>query len=355
MIRFGIVGAGWRAEFFLRVAAARPDLFEVTGVTSRNQDRSARLTQQFGVRVFPNIDDLLGNGKPLFIVSSVPCKVNPDIIRQAVDHDVPVLSETPPAASLDELLELWSMLGPSARVQVAEQYAFQPHHAARLAFAHSGKLGTVSQAQVSAAHGYHGISLIRKFLAVTFEPATVTATSFTSPILKGPGRNGPPETETVGDSGQLIAQFSFGDRLGILDFTGDQYFSYIRGQRLLVRGDRGEIIDHQAVYLQDFLTPIRVTFLRHNAGPEGNLEGNYLKGIQAGEQWVYRNPLAPAALADDDIAVGTCLRKMAEYADGGPSFYSLAEACQDQYLALLSGQAQDENRTIQAETQPWSA
>ncbi len=28
-IRFGVVGAGWRAEFFTRVAGAAPDVFAV--------------------------------------------------------------------------------------------------------------------------------------------------------------------------------------------------------------------------------------------------------------------------------------------------------------------------------------
>ena len=30
--------------------------------------------------------------------------------------------------------------------------------------------------------------------------------------------------------------------------------SYIRGQRLLVRGERGEIVDQRAIYLQDVTT-----------------------------------------------------------------------------------------------------
>lgn len=42
------------------------------------------------------------------------------------------------------------------RVQVAEQYLYQPMHAARIAFVKTGKLGDVSQVQVWAAHGCHG-------------------------------------------------------------------------------------------------------------------------------------------------------------------------------------------------------
>ena len=250
--------------------------------------------------------------------------------------------------------QLWALQEQGARIQVAEQYWRQPHHAARLAFAHSGRLGRISQVQVSAAHGYHGISLIRRFLGIAGEPATVTARRFTSPIVQGPTRQGPPQAEKLTDSHQLLASFDFGDRLGILDFTGDQYFSWFRGQRLLVRGERGEIIDDQAVYLQDYLTPIHVTFTRHSAGPEGNLEGNYLKGIQAGEQWWYRNPALPAELTDDEIAVADLLLRMAAYVRGGDPVYSLAEACQDRYLDILAAHAAESGQPAHSQPQPWS-
>ena len=77
-----------------------------------------------------------------------------------------------------------------AQVQVAERcpVSLQPFHAAQLALARSGNLGKISQAQVSAAHGYHGISLIRKFLNAGQENATIRAFKFRSPLVDGPDR-----------------------------------------------------------------------------------------------------------------------------------------------------------------------
>ena len=49
--------------------------------------------------------------------------------------------------------------------------------------------------------------------------------SFTSPIVQGPDRQGPPGKENVIDAHQVFAFFDFGDRLGLIDFTGEQYFS----------------------------------------------------------------------------------------------------------------------------------
>ena len=354
MVRFGIVGAGWRVNWFLRAARALPDKLQVTGLAARRPQRAFDLAAEYGVNIYRSPSEMIAAESPDFVVVSVSWPANPPIIRHLVELGIPVLSETPPATTVEEMTELWALQEQGARIQVAEQYWRQPHHAARLAFAHSGRLGHISQVQLSACHGYHGISLIRRFLGIGAEPVTVTARRFTSPIMQGPTRQGPPRKEEVTDSVQLLAAFDFGDRLGILDFTPDQYFSWVRGQRLLVRGERGEIIDDKAAYLQDFRTPIQITFSRHSAGPEGNLEGNYLKGIQAGEQWWYRNPTLPAELSDDEIAVADLLLRMADYAHGGDSVYSLAEACQDRYLDILAARAAETGQPVRSQPQPWS-
>lgn len=73
-----------------------------------------------------------------------------------------------------------------------------------------------------------------------------------------------------------------------------------------------------------------------------------------GEQWVYQNPFVPARLSDDEIAVATCLQKMASFVKGGPSFYSLSEACQDHYLGMLIEEAIKTGETVFAVRQPWT-
>jgi predicted dehydrogenase len=275
------------------------------------------------------------------------------MVRALADQGVPALAETPPAPDLEGLVALHELTERGAKVQVAEQYQFQPLHAARLALARSGVLGTVTQAQVSAAHGYHGTSLIRGLLDVRFEPCMIRARQFVSPLVAGPGRNGPPAEHKVVESRQVIAQLDFGDRLGVYDFTGDQYFSWVRSPRVLVRGERGEINNHRVSYLQDYLTPVYFDLKRVDAGQAGNLEGYYHAGILAGGEWVYRNPYAPGRLTDDEIAVATCLDKMAAYAAGGPGFYGLPEASQDHYLGLLIDRAVQTGEAVATEAQPW--
>lgn len=355
MINFGLVGTGWRAEFFLRIARACPEQFSVAGLVGRNREKTAALARRFAVPAFDSVRDLAEKGRPLFVVSSVSWDANPGILTGLTELGLPVLSETPPAATVEEMAALCKLTARGAKIQVAEQYVLQPHHAARLAFLASGKIGRPSQAQVSVAHGYHGISLIRKFLGVGFENARITARNYRSPLVEGPGRGGPPVQEQIVESEQMMAQLDFGDRMGVFDFTGRQYFADIRDPRILVRGERGELNNDAAVYLKDFRTPIRIAFLRHSAGEHGNLAGQYLRGIQAGDEWVYQNPVAPARLFDDEIAMATCLIRMAEYARGGAEFYPLAEACQDRYLDLMMQQAAEQGREVQTETQAWAA
>jgi hypothetical protein len=45
---------------------------------------------------------------------------------------------------------------------------------------------------------------------------------------------------------------------------------------------------------------------------------------------------------------------MAEYVEGGPSFYSLAEAVQDHYLGMMIEEAAETGMPILAEPHVWS-
>ena len=351
--RFAIVGVGWRAEFYLRIARALPQRFELGAAVVRDAAKGKAVERRWGIETFRTVDDLLRQYRPQFVVTCVPWEANPSVIEDLAASDVPILSETPPAADLPRLRDLWALSQQGARVQVAEQYIHQPHHAARLAFVQSGKLGIVTQAQVSACHGYHGVSLIRHYLGVGLKPVSIRARTFQAPLIEGPGRDGPPRQERLKESSQTIAWLDFGDKLGVYDFSGDQYFSWVRNERLLVRGERGEIIDQRANYLLHFDQPVEVAFRRINAGEDGNLEGHHLKGILAGEWWAYRNPFIPARLTDDELAIATCLSKMAEYLEGGAPVYSLAEACHDRYLDILIAKAAECGQIVESQPQPW--
>jgi predicted dehydrogenase len=356
MISFGIVGGGWRAEFYIRIAKALPESFHIHSMLVRDEGKGQAIEKKWGIRTVRTMQEFTAEAASLsFAVVSVPRTVAPQMIRELAEKQIPVLAETPPASDLAALTELYLSLPRDAKVQVAEQYLFQPMHAARIQMARSGKLGEVTHAQVSAAHDYHGISLIRQLLGVGFEPAAISGQQFESTIMQGPSRQGDPHEERIVQSVQRIATFRFGDKLAVYDFTGDQYFSWIRRSRMLVRGSKGELVDCEVSYLKDYATPVHTELRRVDTGHHGNLEGYYHRGVMAEGEWLYQNPAAPARLSDDEIAIATCLLKMGDYASGsGSSFYSLAEASQDHYLALLMGTAVETGQTVHTEKQAWS-
>ncbi len=353
-IRFGIIGGGWRAEFFIRVAQALPERFTLTRVLVRDPAKAQAFAQRLHVSTCGTIDELLAGEPCDFVVVSVPCVVHPQLLTELTQRGIAVLCETPAARDVPEMEQVFALTQRGGRIQIAEQLHLRPMHAARIALARSGRLGTVQQAQVAVAHGYHGISLIRRLLGLMFEDAVITARRVKSTLLAGPGRQGPPTEEKIEPVLQEMAWLDFGDRFATFDFAGPQYFSYVRGVRMLVQGDRGEICNYDLSYLHDFRTPIRTTLRREAAGENDNLEGCYFKGITAGEQWVYRNPFIPARLSDDEIAVASSLQKMHEFVQGGPEFYSVAEACQDNYLARLITQAAKAQESITTTRQVWA-
>ncbi|MBD2843938.1 Gfo/Idh/MocA family oxidoreductase [Paenibacillus sp. IB182496] len=353
---FSIVGgAGFRAQYFLRIAQALPERFRVGGMVVRDPAKGEAMEAQWGVKTYRTLERLLAAEQPEFVVLSVPPAASYAYMQELAQRGVPVLTETPPASDLDGLLQVHETLARSgARIQVAEQYPLYPAQAARQAVIDSGRLGRVSEVTVSISHLYHAVSLMRSTLGVRFENVTIRGMRFQSEWVAGPGRSGPPTEDRIVPCARDLAWLDFGDRLGIYDFTGGQHRSWTRSNSICIRGLRGEIFDQRIRLQGASCTELQLDLKRVNKGEYENAEGYFLKGFLVGEQWLYENPYAPARLYDDEIAIATCLGRMAAYAAGGPSFYGLPEASQDQYIGLLIEQAVQTGETIRSTRQPWA-
>ncbi len=346
-VPFALAGWGWRARQFAEIARLLPGWFRLTAILRRTPD---------GAEPAPVVRSLaeLRADPPAFLVVAVPRATAPDLVRACAAADLPVLLETPPAADLDALRALWRDLAGRARVQVAEQYPAQPFHAALRTLIDTGLLGAVHHVQASIAHDYHGIAVIRHLLGVGRGPVRVRALEVDSPVIAGPGRSGPPTSESRRVSRQMLGLFDFGEgRSGVLDFVGDQYMSWIRGTRLLVRGERGEAADDRVSWLQDFRTPARGTITRHDGGQRTDLQGLAHQGYALGERWLYRNPFWPAPLPDDFIAMASALSGMGGYVSSGRDSYPLADGCHDHAVALEMARAAREGREIEIRGEPW--
>ena len=162
-LRYLIVGSGWRSLFYLRIAKALPERFEVCAMLCRSKEKAENVRREHGVLTSTSVEDCM-EMKPDFVVVAVSKPSIFSISRFWMEAGFPVLCETPPSLELSGLNELWRLRTENGyKIQVAEQYLNYPSIACRLGVAESGVLGEPSFFRLSLAHGYHGASLIRRF------------------------------------------------------------------------------------------------------------------------------------------------------------------------------------------------
>lgn len=354
---FGIIGAGWRSRFFITVAKQMPEQFGITGVLMRDEQKAAAFSAETGVKAFTSFEQFIA-ASPEFVVVALPRSVTPEYLQLLMKLGMPVLCETPPAWSLEELEQLWRTAEAfQSRVQVAEQYFARPMIAAQLRAVELGLLGEVSFVEQSVCHGYHGINLIRRFLNAGFEECEISGQRFSIPATRTCTRAGdlPPEQYEVHDAMRDLCTFSFGGgKTGVYDFSGEQYRSFIRHSRIQVLGRRGEIIDDKVYWLSEEGIPASGELTRMDLGVRYNIDGYCNRSVMLGERELYKNPFMPARMGDDEIAIAYCLKNMGQYAQGAAEpFYPLREALQDTYLALRMDKALETGERVHAGRQIW--
>jgi predicted dehydrogenase len=352
--RFGLVGTGWRGEFFARLARLMPDRLELAGAVVRHPAKADEVARRWGVPVLPSPAELMRRQRPEFVISSVPRGANEAVVCELVDAGAHVLAETPPAPDLAALRRLWGRVGALGRVQVAEQYPLLPGHAARQALVRRGVIGRPGSVQVSSTHGYHAVALMRSLLGVGFGPVGVSATRFTAPLVDPLNRSGWTDDARPKLAGTVLATLDFGSASGLYDFTDNQWHNQLRLRRILIRGSHGEISDDAVVHLSAPRTIVKSALRRSQLGYDLNLDGYDTEHIAFEGEVVWRNPFLGLRLMDEEIAIATMLIATGRWArDGGPPPYPLAHACQDHLVALAIDEAVASGRPVTTDAEPW--
>ncbi|MCC2319612.1 Gfo/Idh/MocA family protein [Cellulomonas xiejunii] len=363
--RFGVVGSGWRAEFFVRVARLMPDRFRCVGVVTRTAERGAWVEAHWGVPTVRTVEELVtgalpGAGaapdRPEVVVVATPWPVTPDVVREVVDAAVPVLAETPPAPDVAGLRALWSDVGATGLVQVAEHSPSMPAHRARRAVVAAGTIGEPTSVQISSTHLYHAVGLGRYLLGVGRGPVTVRAQAFTAPLLEPVGRDGWTGATSPEPVRSILATLDLGDGRTILyDFTDNQWYNPLRTNRVVVRGSHGEIVDDAVTRWVDERTVLTSSIVRRQAGIEQNLDGFDLEHLSVDGRVLYRNPFAGARLADDDLAVAHLLDDTGAWLRGdAPPPYPLADGCQDHLLGLAIEESARTGDPVTTSAEAWA-
>lgn len=355
-MRIGIVGGGWRSEYFLRIAKACPEEFEIAAISRTTREKAEESRAKWGFPVCVGIDELLAL-KPDYVILSIPRSQSPALLKKLLEAGMPVMCETPPAATTEQLCELWEL---SQRTQVpllvAEQYFLQPYHNANISLIQQGLLGEVVSMRNSMMHGYHGINIMRNVLGVGMERCRISGRVDNFRITRTGGRNGIITSGEVDQTGRELFFFDFeGGKTGYWDFTGVQYHSYIRSRHFSVEGTRGEINDTTVRFLDEGNMPHELEYRRLDTGHYSDLDGYQLQGLMLGERRVWTSPFPGARLNDDEIAVAGLMRNLGEHVKGNaPLCYPLAEALQDSYLSFCHDEAMRTGNAVETVDQPWS-
>ncbi len=342
-----MIGGGWRGRMYLDVARALGSV-RCAGVV-------VRTPRSLEVPTYSSLAACLQEQHVDFVLTSTPHAVTPDRIVEAVERGLPVLAETPPAPDLDSLRALWSTVGSSGLVQVAEQYPLMPSYAARAALVATGVIGTPTQVQVSSTQHYHASALIRGLLAAGRGPVEVRASRFTAPLVSPLGRAGWTDDEEEHPVATTIATLDFGDaRSGVYDFTEQQTRNQLRFRRFTVRGSAGELHDDEVVRMTGPRTLVRTPIVRRQTGHDLDLIGYDTEHISWGSEVLYRNPYVGRRWMDEEIAMATLLEQMAGWVLGEAAApYPLAEGAQNQLIALAIEESASTGAAVTTSNEAW--
>ncbi|QIK85067.1 Gfo/Idh/MocA family oxidoreductase [Sanguibacter sp. HDW7] len=352
-----MVGSGWRAEFFARLARALPESFELVGVTSRRPESVERVATAWGTQGYATVADLLAGASPQVTVVSTPWPVTPVATAEVARAGGVALAETPPAPDLDGLHTLWEEVGATGRVHVAEQYLSLPMHAARLAVVERGLVGEPQSVHVSSTHGYHAVAMIRGLLGAADDhgPVTVRAHRFGGRIVQPLTRDGWSDDDSVHDAGTVLATLDLDGRHGLYDFTDNQWHNQLRSRRVLVRGTHGEISNDDVLRLSGPRQVTTTTLRRRQLGYDLDLDGYDTDHVSLGGEVLWSNPFIGKRFMDEEIAIATLMLGAADLArDEGPGPYPLARACHDHAVSLAIDEAVETDRPVTVARQPWS-
>lgn len=353
MVRFGILGSGWRAMFYLRAAKALPEQFDLCMVLCRREEEAERIRKEYDVPACTDEADMLA-AKPDFVVSCVSKASMCDTVIKWLGLGVPVLSETPVSLDVKKLEQVWKLCSEGGlsctKFQVAEQYAYYPTHDARIKIIKSGLIGEPVSMTLSYMHDYHAASIIRKMLDTGLEDAHITGKTFMLPVTDTRTRY---EVLTKGEvvkkeEKHLIMEYESG-KTAFYDFMSDQYRSQIRNRFINVRGTRGELTEDVFYFLKDDNLPASAKMDVYRDERSGEVLSIKFMG-----KTVYYPPFGICGLNEDETAVARMLAGMKKYIDGGEEVYPLREALEDAYTAdMMTRAGENPWQTVSSGKRPW--
>ena len=358
-LSFIIVGSGWRAMFYVRIAKRYLELFQLQYLLCRTEEKAECIRREQEIPVTTSTE-VCRAANPDLVVVAVDKNTKFDVTKEWLEKGYAVLTETPAALTEDQLEELWRLHQNGARLQVAEQYIRYPLIAAGLQAIKQGYLGDPHAVELSLAHDYHGISLIRHMLDFGLDAQTKSITGlplvklwgkqYTFPVTETDSRYGPVTDGSIKERKRtrLTMEFAKG-KTAFYDFDSVQYHSFIRARHINVQGPRGEWNDTFLRYVDTAGNAVR-TQLKPWLDPAYTAlaTDELLKSSQIWKPEVHMEDW------QDEYAIATLMLDMGKWLDTGQEAYPLAEALEDAYLWLLMEKAvENPGQTVTSQPHSW--
>lgn len=341
--RFAVVGTGWRAMYYVRIARALPQVFELCTMLARSEEKAKKIRDEYGISCTTSEEECL-SCKPDFVVVSVSKPVGAETAMHWLDKGCTVLLETPAGIDEETLSRLKERGCRGQKLVVAEQYTRYPQYSALLKLLKKGIIGEVNYLNISLAHEYHGASLMRALLGIDVDTGfSVYSRTYTFPTTETLTRYEEIVDGRVSDKNRIIALVEFENgKAAVYEFDSEQYRSPIRRKTYKLQGVRGEIIDDHVYYLDadnraaEAELEIESRVVETN-DPNPNLSHfKEISRISFRGEVLYEPPFGLCGLSDDETAMAILMKETAEYSKGiGDSPYPLEEALLDSYMAIL--------------------
>ena len=357
-IRLAVIGAGWRAHYYIRIANALPDLFEKPIVLVRSREKAEVLRAQEGLNATERAEEL-EEYCPHFIVCAVRKGDIFDVSLPWLKKGFTVLGETPAAMSVPELVRIWDAKSLGANYLVAEQYRFYPEISAILKVLQKGMIGDPYLARVSYAHEYHGASLIRAILNTGITPFRLAGEQYSFPVVETLTRYKASREMKFVKKPQDIFRIAFENgKLGLYFFNSEQYRSPIRANSIHVLGERGEFrdgtfswMDEQMISHRESLDIVERTVCTDDPNPNFAKVREILKITFRGATVYEKIYSQGATLSQDEAAILTLMLNAVREPE---SVVSLEEALEDAYTAMLMREAIDTGAEVRSRRMPWA-
>lgn len=322
-----VVGSGWRAETWLKIINRLPD-FKTTALVCRNPQKAVVFNEIFGVSTVPSVDEALEKSFDFALVC-VSKDDNAAVSEWLLKSGVPVLCETPAGVTEEECKRL--RLYDGTNFQFAEQYPLRPRYLAMNVLAEKNYFGKLHTISLSCCHAYHAVALMRVFLKTGDELPETHLLNLSDDYTETDGRRGRKPPEIVSHE-RCVAYLKFGDKTAFYDFSHGQYFSRIRGERLLLQGTDGEILNGEG-WRVDNGEELPVSLRCRYSGQGNSLSDPDLVDISCDGEILFKNPYFGCRLGEEEIAMASCLTAFADGLKSGIPFYSAKQAAIDSLIA----------------------